>query len=136
MFWSVAINPVEESLVVWNSAAHSVQCRSLSDLTLKWEIKGIKQLDCLSVAADKGHVYMTDYSGGPTNHGDNWMKTVTHKMFKDLNKFFIVANSSTGQIIANKTISVGFGATVSLVVSGANNDVFMGTREALVRVYV
>ena len=135
MYWSVVVTPMDDSVLVWNSAGHSVQCRRFSDLSLKWEIRNIKQADCLSVAADKGHVYMTDYSDGPTEVKD-WLQAVTGRKYKTVNKFFIVANSSTGEIIANKTISLGAGMSVSVVVGGANNDVFVGTREALVRLYV
>lgn len=135
MYWSVVINPLEDSVLVWNSAGHSVQCRRFSDLHLKWEIRNIKQADCISVAADKGHVYMTDYSDGPTEASE-WLKASSHSTFKNVNKFFIIANSSTGEIIANKTISQGAGMSVSVVIGGANNDVFVGTREALVRLYV
>eukprot|EP01036_Dinobryon_divergens_P028296 gene28296-37227_t len=135
MYWSVVINPLEDSVIVWNSAGHSVQCRRLSDLVLKWEIRNIKQADCISVAADKGHVYMTDYSDGPTVASE-WLKASSHTTFKNVNKFFIIANSSTGEIIANKTISEGAGMSVSVVIGGANNDVFVGTREALVRLYM
>ena len=135
MYWSVVVTPMDDSVLVWNSAGHSVQCRRFSDLSLKWEIRNIKQADCLSVAADKGHVYMTDYSDGPTEVKD-WLQASTGRIYKTVNKFFIVANSSTGEIIANKTISQGAGMSVSVVVGGANNDVFVGTREALVRLYV
>jgi len=33
MFFSVVINPVEESLIVWDTEANSVQCRHLANLT-------------------------------------------------------------------------------------------------------
>jgi len=106
MFYSVVINPVEESLIVWDTEANSVQCRHLANLTLKWEIKDIRQCDCISVAADKGHVYMTDYSyDGPMD----WLGAVFRSSHKKLDKYFIVADSATGKVLANRTISEGEG---------------------------
>lgn len=135
MFWSVTINPVEESLIVWNTGAHSVQCRHLANLTLKWEIKGIRQADCLTIAADKGHVYMTDYShDGPTAN-EHWFGAISRSSYKTLDKYFIVVDSATGRVLANRTISEAAGVQQSVVVSGANGDVFVGTGPALVRIH-
>ena len=41
-----------------------------------------------------------------------------------------------GAILGNLTISVNDGLQASLVVPGANNDVFIGTKSGLTRVYV
>ena len=38
-FWSAVINPLEDSFLIWDSAANSVQCRYMSSLEMKWEIK-------------------------------------------------------------------------------------------------
>lgn len=52
-------------------ANHNVEGRSLTDLKLKWRIPAANA-DCLSVAADKGHVYFSDYSKAPYN-ANHWL---------------------------------------------------------------
>jgi hypothetical protein len=89
-FWSVVVNPKEESIIIWDSGTGNVQCRFTNNLEVNWEILNIHQADCISVAADKGHVYMTDYDEGPA-HTRLWMKAV--EVLTDATKYFIVADS-------------------------------------------
>ena len=135
MFWSVVINPEEDSLIVWDSTGRTVQCRHLESLALNWEIANIRQSDCLNVAADKGHVYMTDYSDSPVV-SNYFMQAVTGSSHQTVDKFFVVADSRTGSIILNTTLSEKEGLQVSVVANGVNNDVFVGTKKGIARIYV
>lgn len=134
MFWSVSILPLEHALVVWDTAGSSVQCRHLGNLTLKWEIRGIRQADCLTIAGDKNHVYMSDYSDGPAVAA-GWMRAIAGQTHTSVDKFFVVADGSTGKVLANVTIGRGVGMTASLVVGGANGDVFIGFQNGLARIH-
>ncbi len=88
-----------------DTANRRVQSRRQSDLSLRWEVSGVIQADCLTVAADKGHVYFTDYSVGPPET-KYWMSTVTapKSEFHMTTKFLIVADAFTGAIISNTTL--------------------------------
>jgi hypothetical protein len=35
-FWSAVVNPVEESVIVWDSGTGNVQCRHMQNLTINW----------------------------------------------------------------------------------------------------
>lgn len=67
MFWSVVVSPVEGDVIVWDSAASSVQVRRADDLSLRYNLS-VRQSDCITMAADKGHIYMTHYSYGPDGY--------------------------------------------------------------------
>ena len=55
---------------------------------------------------------------------------------KDVVKYFIVGDTSTGKILANITLTNGTGLKPSLIVPGANNDVIIGTNTGIARLYV
>jgi hypothetical protein len=136
MFWSVTVSPVNGDILVWDTAGKNVQCRRASDLSLKWQLSAW-QADCLTVAADKEHVYLSDYSDAP----DKWYKWLSvvgpdSRSYPDAIKYFIIANVSDGSIIANLTMSVGGGLRISVLVPGAHNDVLVGTSRGLKRIYV
>ncbi len=137
MFWSVVVSPVEGDVIVWDSAGRSVQARRASDLSLKWNISAI-QGDCITVAADKGHVYMTDYSTGPDDWS-SWMAAIgpnSKTMFPGVEKYFIVADTATGNILLNTTILAGEGMRPALIVPGGHNDVLVAKPTGLNRMYV
>lgn len=137
MFWSVVVSPVEGDVIVWDSAGRSVQARRAHDLSLKWNISAI-QGDCITIAADKGHVYMTDYSTGPSDWS-TWMAAIgpnSKKMFPGVEKYFIVADAATGDILLNTTILAGEGMRPALIVPGGHNDVLVGKPTGLNRMYV
>lgn len=136
MFWSVVVSPIVGDVIVWDTVGRSVQSRRQEDLSLHWEIKAY-QGDCLSVAADKGHVYMTDYSVG-AGHVDNWLPAMTASWtdYRHTNKYFIVADTATGNILCNITISENEGMNPALVVPGGHNDVILSSRSGLTRIYV
>ena len=93
------------------------------------------QGDCLSVAADKGHVYLTDYDQAPTS-SRYWMSAIGRNILQDATKFFIIADSASGNIVANITLAKNQGYAPSMVINGANNDVFVGGFSQLARIYV
>jgi hypothetical protein len=138
MFWSVVINPLMEGAVIWDTHNAKVQSRSLVDLSLQWELDAYT-LDCISVSADKGHVYLTDTGSKRPRALKHHMEAVSKfglLGYKDMDKFFVVANSTTGGVLARIPIAVGEGLSTSVVIPGSHGDVYMGTRDALVRVYV
>ena len=134
-FWSAVINPLEESFLIWDMGGTNVQCRHMSTMELNWEISGIAQSDCLNVAADKGHVYLADYDTQPS-HPNRWLSAVGRGILTTAQKYFIVADSSTGKILLNTTVGDKDGYMVSVIVGGANNDVFVSTYSHLTRFYV
>ncbi len=137
MFWSVVVSPVEGDVIVWDSAGRSVQARRATDLSLRWNLTAV-QGDCITVAADKGHVYLTDYSTGPEDWS-TWMAAIGpngKKMFPGLEKYFIVADASTGQVLLNTTILAGEGMRPALIVPGGHNDVLVAKPTGLNRMYM
>lgn len=136
MFWSVTVSPVTGDVIVWDSAGGSVQSRRADDLSLHWAIKAW-QGDCITVAADKGHVYLSDYSAAP-KAWYNWMRSAgpaAGSQYDEVVKYFIVASTEDGHIIANISASKG-GVKPALIIPGGNNDVLFPTPAALIRMYV
>lgn len=136
MFWSVVISPLEGDVIVWDSAGRSVQARKAHDLSLRWNISAV-QGDCITLAADKGHVYMSDYSTGPADYS-GWMSAIgpnSKKLYPGIEKYFIVANASNGHILLNVTLLAGEGMRPALIVPGANNDVLVAKPTGLNRMY-
>lgn len=136
MYWSTVISPLTNSVIVWDSAGHNVQARDINDLSLLWNITA-HQFDCISVAADKGHLYVSDYSSGPAPAWDNVAPAMgPFSEFKHVDKFLLVIDVSNGNILANVTVAQSAGMSVSMIVPGANDDVFVGYRDGLVRVHI
>lgn len=136
MFWSVVVSPLEGDVIVWDSAGRSVQARKAHDLSLRWNISAI-QGDCITLAADKGHVYMSDYSTGPVDYS-GWMSAIgpySKTLYPGVEKYFIVANASNGHILLNVTLLAGEGMRPALIVPGANNDVLVAKPTGLNRMY-
>jgi len=136
MFWSVVVSPVEGDVVVWDSAGRSVQARRAHDLSLRWNLTAV-QGDCITIAADKGHVYLSDYSDGPADYS-TWMAAVgptSKSLYPGIQKFFIVADTATGQVLMNVTIMEGEGIKPALIVPGGNNDVLVAKANGLNRMY-
>lgn len=133
MFWSVTISPLIDNVIVWDTANSNIQSRFASNLTINWTIKSV-QLDCITIAADKGHIYFSDYNKNITTGINTWFG----EMFEvqDVNKYFIVGDTSNGNILANVTLSNGIGLKPSLIVPGAHNDVIIGTNTGITRLYV
>lgn len=135
MFWSVVVSPVEHDIIVWDTDGKNVQSRRLDDMSMHWELKAWNA-DCLSVAADRQHVYLSDYSAAP-HGGHNWLHAVgSWNHYPNADKFFVVANASTGAVLANVTIARDEGIRLTMIIPGAFNDVYLGTPEGLTRVYL
>ena len=137
MFWSVVISPYVGNVIVWDTMGRTVQSRSINDLSVRWSVSAANA-DCISVAADKGHVYFSDLSDAP-NSVFTWspgVSPLSHFLFPDVTKYLIVADVDSGSIIANITIMRGPGIKASLIVPGVNNDVFVGTASGVSRIYV
>ena len=139
MFWSVVISPLEEDVIVWDSANHNVQVRRAHDLSSRYNVTAL-QGDCITVAADKGHLYYGDYNKGPRRNAPHeWFEAMGpagKNVYSDLRKYLIVADVATGEVLANLTVQEGGMMGPSLIVPGANNDVFIGGGAGLTRVYV
>jgi hypothetical protein len=133
MFWSITISPLMNNILVWDTANSLVQSRHASNLTINWEVRAV-QLDCLTIAADKGHVYFSDYNRNVTSGANAWFS----EMFKIQNatKYLIVADVESGEVLLNMTVSRGEGLKPSLIVPGAHDDVIIGTPTGISRLYV
>lgn len=135
MFWSVTVSPVVGDVIVWDTHGNSVQSRRAHDLSLHWEVKAV-QMDCITVAADKGHVYFSDYTGEGVGIKDinDWIPIMGS--VPNVTKYLIVADAESGHVIVNASIFEGTGMKPSLVVPGPNNDVLVGTPAGIARFYV
>jgi hypothetical protein len=92
-----------------------------------------------SSSSISSHVYMTDYDRAmPQNDPNSWLQAVSGSLgaVKDATKFFVVADAATGQVLLNVSIAPAEGVQASVIVPGAHNDVFIGTRLGLLRIYV
>eukprot|EP01035_Chromulina_nebulosa_P020598 gene20598-26707_t len=138
MFWSVVISPLANQVVTWDTANKNIQSRDLVDMSVKWTVNAW-QTDCLTVATDRQHVYITDYNNAP-RHSDDWLVLVgrfsEYTKYNSLTKFFIVVNTTNGDIIGNVTIGTEQSVRLSMIIPGAYNDVYVGTQKGLVRIYV
>jgi phosphate/sulfate permease len=137
MFWSVAISPVVGDVIVWDSAGKSVQSRRMSDLSLHWNISAWN-LDCITLAADRGHVYLSDYSDAPPNWY-RWLYDITKvpkTSYGQASKSFIIADAESGTVISNMTLSQGGGFKPSPIIPGGHNDVIFPSPTGLMRIYV
>jgi hypothetical protein len=133
MFWSVTVSPFVGDILVWDIRGRSVQARRATDLSLHWEVESMNA-DCLTLAADRKHVYFSDHShipGDDINAFIPWMKEA-----KDVTKYLIVADTETGKVLVNATMSREDGIRPSMIVPGAHNDVIIGTSSGISRLYV
>jgi hypothetical protein len=133
MFWSITVSPFVGDVIVWDSFQNSVQSRRAHDLSLHWEINA-KQLDCIVVSADKGHVYLTDFHhvlDGPLTDMYSGLRSV-----KNASKFFIIADTETGKILLNRSLSTGPFSPPSLIVPSAHNDVIVASAHGITRLYI
>jgi hypothetical protein len=136
MFWSTVVSPVVGDVIVWDIVGKSVQARRMSDLSLHWEVKAWNS-DCLTVAADRGHVYMADFSSAPTTVS-GWGFAVGQESSTrntDSVKYLVVADTNTGKVLLNTTLSTRGGIRPALIMPGAHNDVLIGGTSGLVRLY-
>jgi hypothetical protein len=141
MFWSVVISPPREdnqgAAIVWDSARYLVQGRDLNNISqIVWQIGNIRQGDCITVIPDRHYIYMTDYGSAPTKNTDWLAATGKDPRFVNNTKYFIVADSRTGEIRVNVSLKEATGVNPSLLVPGKNNDVFIGVPSGVARLYV
>lgn len=135
-FWSAVISPAQNDVIVWDTGSGNIQARSLTDLSLHWEVQA-RNADCVTVGVSSGHVYASDYSDGPTN-ANSWMAETVSKpherKFSLVNKFFLVIDAESGKVISNVTIAENQGMFVSMIIPGGHDDIILGTDQSLVRV--
>ena len=131
MFFSTVIDPLAEQVYVWDTQNNTVDARHLETLDLKWRAN-LCNTDCLTVASDRGHVYVSDHDHSLPPH--QLMQSVGWKNdFRHIEKFFVVLDADTGGEKAR--ISLGKSSPVmAMIVPGMNNDVFVSSREGLVRI--
>lgn len=148
MFWSVTIMPEISSpstsravglALVWDSAGRTVQARDIQNIQrVHWMKENIIQADCLTALPNKGHIYMTDYDMGPLLTNE-WLGATTGKIERyreGSQKYFLVVNAVTGEELVRKSMEpYARGINPSLLVPGANNDVFLGSQKGIIRVY-
>ena len=135
MFWSIVVSPFTNGVMAWDSANDNVQMRDADTLELHWKLRAV-QSDCATLAADRGHVYLADYSESPGTW-QRWGAAVGKESatsFPDAKKFLIVADVATGNVLLNVTVQDGGGMKPSLIVPGGNDDVFMAGPKVLTRI--
>ncbi|MEZ5292908.1 MAG: hypothetical protein R2745_17640 [Vicinamibacterales bacterium] len=132
MFFAVVVSPVRGDILVWDTAQGFLEARGLSDLERRWRVV-IRNSDCVAVAADRDHVYVTDHDAPLSLRA--WMATVSSRpRWPAIQKAFVVLDAATGQ--ERLRVPLGAGSPVaSMIVPGSDDDVFIATRAALVRVH-
>lgn len=131
-FFSVAISPIVGDVVVWDTAGRKLQSRSMHNLShVRWEAN-ITNTDSVAIAADTGHIYVTDYGSQAPPTANSWVREMfgsseSQKSFAAVTKFFVVLDVSTGAVLANVSLSEGEPLHFTAIAPGANNDVFIGT---------
>ena len=96
----------------------------------------MKNMDCLSVAADRGHVYATE-SVVAIEAASNNLFAITALGAKrySADRYFLVLDAVTGNIIQRILVGPNSRLALGLMVPGANNDVFFVTADELIRIY-
>jgi hypothetical protein len=56
--------------------------------------------------------------------------------YSNLSKYFVVGDTESGEILLNVTIDENAPMKLSMIIPGANDDVFIGTPHGLVRIHV
>jgi len=132
MFYAVVVSPKQGDILVWDTYKGFLEARRLSDLARHWRVS-IRNTDCLTVAADRDHVYVTDHSEGLGLR--ELMESVSSKpKWPHIRKSFVVLDAANGRELLR--VPLGSASPVaSMVVPGPHDDVFVCTRPALVRVY-
>jgi hypothetical protein len=132
MFYSVVVSPKQGDILVWDTFKGFLEARRLTDLGRRWRAE-IRNSDCLTVAADRDHIYCTDHSDGLGLQ--EWMESVSSRpRWPTIRKAFVVLDAGTGRELLR--VPLGSASPVaSMIVPGPHDEVFVGTRPALVRVY-
>jgi hypothetical protein len=141
MMWSIAVVPAMQDhdgfAIIQDTAGQTVQARSLTNASkVGWKLNNVAFCDCLTSLPDKNHLYITDYDIAPRSAND-WLGAINRAdtIYKDSVKFLLVVDASTGQIELNYTIPHIRGVNPTLLVPGANDDVFMGSRNGVIRIF-
>jgi hypothetical protein len=137
-FYSAVISPIQGDVLVWDTGASVLQARRLDDLSLRWNTS-VRLADCATVSAGRGHIYASNYSDGPAGANAFMAEMLAKspdKRYPRLTKSFLVLDASSGRVRAETTIATDEPMSVSMIIPGAHDDVFLGTDQALVRVTV
>jgi len=81
---------------------------------------------------------MSDYNDAPILARE-WGAASTPcaiERYKKVQKYFVVADTQTGRVLANVTIGTDVELFPSMIIPGSNNDVFMATSNQIIRVHV
>ncbi len=132
MFYAVVVSPKQGDILVWDTFKGFLEARRLSDLSRRWRAE-IVNTDCVTVAADRDHVYATDHSEGLGLQ--QLMESVSSRpKWPNVRKAFVVLDARDGRELLR--VPLGSASPVaSMIVPGPHDDVFVGTRPALVRVF-
>ena len=99
-------------------------------------LSNVRMGDSMTSLPDKDHLYITDYNFAPLKAND-WLGAINRgdRIYSQAVKYFLVVKASTGEILVNMTIPHIRGVNPSLLVPGAHEDVLMGFRNGVVRIY-
>lgn len=130
-FWSNASSPANRLLLSWDTLGAWVEARHTPSLELAWLTKG-RCSDCVVVVEDRGYVYLAHYDRDMSLK-DYLTAFGPRARAADNKKELRVLDLHTGE----ERFRVPIGTTapcMSMILPGNNDDVFLGTRDALIRV--
>jgi len=146
MFWSPVFVPLPKTeqggcVLVWDTSGRTVQCRTLDNLDLVWEVKA-NNSDCVSASVwvnpegSKTLVYFADYDKAPETAA-LWMRVtgIDTYYYKNTTKYLMVVDGANGEIQAKIPVVTGDSVIYpSMIIPGPNHDVFMSGRSTFIRV--
>ena len=134
MFWSTVVDPVHDAFIVWDIHNGFVMSYDRHTCKLRWKAP-FRCYDCISVAADRNHVYVTHHDLEVDNIVQHAREVGIAPNKKIAEKELIVLNSKDGSVI--KRILLGdIAASASVIMPGPNNDVYIGGRfGGIARIY-
>jgi hypothetical protein len=141
MMWSIAIVPSTYThhgyAIIQNTASKTIQARSLKNASeIGWKLTNIAMGDCITSLPDKEQLYFTDYNISPV-YGNDWLSAIfrADHIYQKAIKYLYIVNTTTGHIQVNYTIPHIQGINPSLIVPGGHDDVFLGSRNGVIRLY-
>ena len=134
MYFAVVVSPGEGDILIWDTWKGFLEARRLHDISQVHWRKEIRNTDCMGVAADRGHIYCSDFDMTLPSLNAYMGAAARRDGWPDATKSFVVLDAGTGKELLRLPLTKGT-PNASMVVPGRHNDVFMGTRPALFRVY-
>lgn len=131
MFWSSVVDPLHQLVFTWDTASGWIEARGADDFERRWRV-ALLNTDCCAVQARHGHLYATDHHHRLASV-DLLRSVARRPQRRSINKDFVVLDPQTGS--ERLRVPLGRDApTMSMIVPGCHDDVFVGRRSALMRI--